>query len=113
MAEAPPPGFKSRHSCSRVKTFLMFGEGVISSSDSYAVDVPSHDPSPDPERLTANTFFFLRELCRGEWSLSATLSLFRPQEAKAARRSLAVVAWEVGGTHCSSIMQSGAGACEA
>jgi hypothetical protein len=91
----------------------MFGEGVISSSDSSATDMPSHDRSPDPERVAANTFFFLRELCRGEWSLSATLSLFRPQEAEATRRSLAAVVWEGGRTHCSSIMQSGAGACEA
>jgi len=90
-----------------VKTFLIFGEGVISSSDS-AADVPSHDPFHDPERLAANTFIFLRELCRGEWSFSATFSLFRPQKAKAARHSLAVVAWEGGGTHCSSITQSGA-----
>jgi hypothetical protein len=91
MAEAPL-GVKNRRSCSRMKTFLMFGEGVISSSDSSAVDMPSHDLSPDPERLAANTFFFLRELCRGEWSLSATISLFRPQDTEATRRSLAVVA---------------------
>ena len=112
MAEAPPIGVKRCLSCSRVKTFFIFGEGVISSSDS-AADVPSHDSSPNSERLAANIFFFVRELCRGEWSLSATFSLFWPQEAEATGRSLAVVTWEGGGTHCSSIMQSGAGASEA
>ena len=104
MAEALPPGVKSRRSCNRMKIFLMFGGGVTSFSDSSAVDVPSHDPSPDPERVAANTFFFLQELCRGEWSLSAVLSLFQLQEAEAARRSLAIVSCKGGGIHCSRIM---------
>jgi hypothetical protein len=73
-----------------VKTFLIFGKMVISLSD-FGDDVPSHDPFPDPECLAANTFF-LREFCQNEWSLSATFSMFRLQEAEAARRSLVVVA---------------------
>jgi hypothetical protein len=85
----------------------MFCDGVISSLESFVVDVPSHDPYPDLKCLAANTFF-LRELC-----LSAILSLFRPQEVEATRRSLAVVAWEGGGTHYSSIIQSGAWTSEA
>jgi hypothetical protein len=110
MAEAPPPGVKSGRSCSRAKTFLIFGEGAISSSDS-AGDLPSHDSSPDLERFATSTYF-LRELYRGKWSLSATLFMFRLQEAEAVRHSLAIVAWEGGSIHCSSIMQSGAGAGE-
>jgi hypothetical protein len=64
MAEEPPPGAKNLLSCNRVKAFLTFGEGANSSSDS--AEVSSHDPSSDPERRTANTFFLLRELCQGE-----------------------------------------------
>jgi hypothetical protein len=104
MAETPPPGVKSRRSYNRVKIFLMLGDRVTSSSESSAADVRSHDPSPDPERVAANTFFFLQELCRGEWSLSAVLSLFQLQEAEAARRSLAIVSCKGGGIHCSRIM---------
>jgi hypothetical protein len=57
MAETPPPGVKSLLSCNRVKALLTFGEGASFSSDS--AEVSSHDPSPDLERLAANTFFFL------------------------------------------------------
>ena len=89
MAEAPPPGVKSRRSCNLVTTFLMFGDGVTSSSESSATDAPSHDPSPYPERTAANTFFFLRKLCQGEWSFLAMRTLFRAEEAESARRSLA------------------------
>jgi hypothetical protein len=46
MAEAPPPRVKSRRSYSRVKIFLMLGDGVTSSSKSSAADVPSHNPHP-------------------------------------------------------------------
>jgi hypothetical protein len=111
MAEAPPPGFKSLLSCNRVKALLTFGEGA--SSSSVSVEESSPDPSLDPERRAANTFFFLRELRRGEWSLSATSSLFRPQEIEAVWCSLAVVARESGATHCSTTMQSGPGVGEA
>jgi hypothetical protein len=69
----------------------MLGDGVISSSESSAGDVLFHDPSPDPERIAASTFFYLRELCQSEWSFYAFLSLFQPQEAEAARRSLTVI----------------------
>jgi hypothetical protein len=111
MAEAPPPGVKSLLSCGRVKALLTFGERA--SSSSISAEESSPDPSLDPERRVADTFFFLRELRRGEWSLSATSSPFRPQEIEAVRRSLAVVAREGGATHCSSTMQSGPGASEA
>jgi hypothetical protein len=81
MAEAPPPRVESLLSCDRVKALLTFGEEAISSSDSAEESSP--DPSPNPECRAANNFFFLRELCRGEWSLFATLSLFRPQKIEA------------------------------
>jgi hypothetical protein len=102
MAEAPPLGVKSRLSCNRVKIFLMFGDGVTSSLDSSAANEPSHDPSPNPKRAAVSTFFFLRELCRGEWSLSAVLSMFWLQEVEAARFSLADITYE--GAHCSMTM---------
>jgi hypothetical protein len=105
MAEAPPPGVKSFFSCNRVKALLTFGEGAISSS--VSAEESSPDPSPDPERRAATPFFFLRVLRRGEWSLSATSSRFRPAETEVVLRSLAGVAAEGGGTHCSSTMQSG------
>ena len=112
MVEAPTPGVKNRRTCNRVKIFLMFDDGVISSLSSSAADGPFHDPSPDPERATANTLR-LRELCPGEWSLYAVRSLFWPQEAEVARRSLTDITCEGGGAHCSTIMQLGAGACGA
>jgi hypothetical protein len=59
MVETPPPGVKNHRSCNRVKIFLMFGDGMTSSLDYSAADMPSHDLSPDPERTAAITFFFL------------------------------------------------------
>jgi hypothetical protein len=60
MAEAPPPEIKNRRSCNRVKALVTFGKGTSSFSDS--ADVSSHDLSPNPKRLAANTFFFKRAL---------------------------------------------------
>jgi hypothetical protein len=111
MAEAPPPGVKSFFPCNRVKALFTFGEGA--SSSSVSAEESSPDPSPDPERRAASTFFFLRVLRRGEWSLSATSSRFWPVELEVVLRSLAVVAVEGRGTHCSSTMQSGPVAGEA
>jgi hypothetical protein len=82
MAEALPLRVKNRRSCSRVKTFHMFSDRVTSSSNSYAADVPSHHPSPYSEHVAINTFFFLRELCRGEWLLSAIISCFGRKKLK-------------------------------
>ena len=73
MAKAPPPGVKSRRSYNLVKTFLIFNDDVTSLSKSSTANAPSHDPSPNPKRSAANTFF-LRELWRGEWLLLAVLS---------------------------------------
>ena len=55
---------------------------------------------------------FLNLAGLGEWSLPTVLSLFRPQEAEVARRSQTDITCESGGAHCSTIMQSGADACE-
>lgn len=81
----------------------MFGDGMISSSYSFAVDGPSHDPSTDSKRAAANTFFFLRELYGGEWPIFAVLSLFLPQESEATHSSLIDSTCEGGGTHYSTI----------
>ena len=74
----------------------MFGDKSTSSSDSSAIDGPSHNPSSDPECFVVGTFFFLRALCLGEWSLSAILSLFWPQEAEVNRRSQTAITCEGG-----------------
>ena len=81
--------------------------------------VCSRDPSSDfdssfnsdPERAAAN-IFFLRALCKGEWSLSTVRSLFRPQEMEVVRCSLSVTSRDGGDTHCSTTIQFGAGAGE-
>lgn len=65
------------------------------------------------ECFAATTFFFLQEPWWGEWLLCTVRVLFPPQEAEAARCSLADIPCKGGGTHQSTIMQSGAGASEA
>lgn len=70
-----------------MKILRMFGDRVSSSSDSSAANGPSHDPSSDPEWSVVGTFFFLRALYLGEWSLSVVLSLLRLQEDEVARDS--------------------------
>ena len=99
-------------SCSVLELTCGPADDGSSSSEWSVADPSSHDPSPDPEHSTATTFFFLREPWRGEWSLFAVRSLFRLQEAKPLRRSLADVLWEGGGTHMSTIVQSRVGAGE-
>ena len=89
----------------------MFGEGAISSSESHTAGGSSPHPSPDPDR--AGAFFSFRELWPGEGSLLVVRSLFRPQEMEVVRESLADIACEGGGAHCSIIMQSRTEAGEA
>lgn len=95
------------------KIFRMFSDGVTSSSDSSKADAPSHDLSPDPKCVAANTFFFCESSARANWSLSAIISLCWLQEAEATQCSLTDITCEGGGTHCSTIMQYVVGACEA
>ena len=91
----------------------MFGEGAISFSESHAAAGSSPDPSPDPDRAIPEAFFSFRELWPGEGSVLVGRSLFRPQETEAVQGSLADIACEGGGAHCSTIMQSRTGAGEA
>ena len=102
MADKPPLGVKSQRSCKHVRIFLMLDEGVIS----------SHNPSPNPEHSSPNTFFFLRELWTGEQSLPRDRSLFWPQETEDAWCSLSITSQDGGGTHCSTIIHSGMGTGE-
>ena len=105
-------GVKSRRSCSLVNALLMFGEGAISSSESPAAGGSSPDPSPDPDRAVPKAFFSFWELWTGEGSLPVVRSLFRPQETEVVRGSLADIMCEGGGAHCSTSIQSKAGAGE-
>ena len=90
----------------------MFGETAISSSESLAAAGSSLNLSPDPDCAVPQAFFSFRDLWPGEGSLPVGRSLFRPHETKAVRGSLANIACEGGGAHCSTIMQSRTGARE-
>ena len=88
MAETSRPGFKSRRSYNLVKTYLMFGDGVVSSLEYFTADSSSHDSSSNHECFAA-TVYFLQTPWQGEWSFLAVRYLFRPQEDEAAWCSLA------------------------
>ena len=79
----------------------MFGEGVISSSES-----PAPSGSGVPERGVPETVFSFRTLWIGEGSLPVSCSGFRPPGIEVVRGSLVEVARDVGGTYGSSILQS-------
>ena len=114
IADAPPLGVKSLHLCSRVKIFRMLGDGVTSSSVSSAAEGPSQDPSSEPKCSVVGIFcFFWRVLCFGYWLLSAILSVFLLHGVGVILLSRIVKDCEGGCPHCSTIMQSGGGGCEA
>lgn len=94
MVDEPPPEDAIFHSCCRVSTLLMFGEGAISSSES-----PAPSGSGVPERGVPEIVFSFLTLWIGERSLLVSCSGFRQPETEAVRGSLVDAALEGGGAY--------------